>query len=275
MGIWKREFLMPESLNDLSNTQAVIKAIEDNMASFWMNYGRAQGREAFEDGRLMHFTTGIAHPLFNAVFNARLTRSEIEPTIAEVVQHFSARKLPAFWWTGPGTLPSDLGEHLKRHGFQGGPYTAGMAVELSALPESVPAPDGFQMELVESAEVLRLWVEVVAAGNEMSPALHQPLYELESALGTQRYLGSLEGKPVAVSALHLDDGVAGIYAVATLPEARGKGIGGAITLQPLLDARKSGFNVGILQSSPMGHNVYKRLGFKDFCQLEVYFFSPE
>src|SRR5262245_56321044 len=108
---------MTDILNDLSNKQAVIRAIEDNMASFWMKYGRAKVAETFEDDRLMYFSTGLAHPLFNAVFGARLTRNEIEPTITEIVEKFSARKLPFFWWTGSGTLPSDLGEHLKKQGF--------------------------------------------------------------------------------------------------------------------------------------------------------------
>jgi predicted GNAT family acetyltransferase len=268
---------MTDILNDLSNTQAVIQAIERNMFSFWMNYGRAEGGEAFEDGRLMYFTTRLTHPLFNAVFSARLTRNEIEPTIAEVVQHYVARKMPMFWWVGPGTQPSDLGEHLKQHGFHGGGYTPGMGIELSTLPDSMPAPDGFTMEAVENAAALREWIEVLAVSNDVPDFLHQPLYELEAGLppDEKRYLGRLDGKAVGAAALYVDNGVAGIYSVATLPEARGKGIGAAITLQPLLDARQAGFKVGVLQSSPMGYSVYKRLGFKDFCQLEIYYLRAE
>ncbi len=264
---------MTEILNDLSNKQAVINAIESNMASFWMQYGRAEGAETFEDDRLMYFSTGLAHPLFNAVFGARLTHNQIEPTITEIVEKFSTRKLPVFWWTGPGTLPSDLGEHLKRHGFHGGGYTPGMAMELSLLPDSIPVPEHFQIEPVKDAAVLRQWVEALAVSNEMDSALYDALYEqqLRRGLDEQRYLGRLDGKPVGVSALHVDHGVAGLYAAATLPEARGKGIGAAMTLQPLLDGRKAGYKVGVLQASEMGYSVYKRLGFKDFCELQIFY----
>jgi predicted N-acetyltransferase YhbS len=62
--------------------------------------------------------------------------------------------------------------------------------------------------------------------------------------------------------------------VATLHEARGRGIGAAITLQPLLDARKLGYRAGILQASDMGFSIYERLGFKHLCQMENFLFVP-
>ena len=68
-------------------------------------------------------------------------------------------------------------------------------------------------------------------------------------------------------------GAAGIYCVATLPEARGKGIGAALTLKPLLDAREMGNRVGVLQSSDMGFNVYEKLGFRHLCQIKNFYVS--
>jgi hypothetical protein len=51
--------------------------------------------------------------------------------------------------------------------------------------------------------------------------------------------------------------------VGTLPAARRQGIGKAITLQPLLDARARGYRYAILFSSQMGYRVYQQLGFRD------------
>jgi hypothetical protein len=32
--------------------------------------------------------------------------------------------------------------------------------------------------------------------------------------------------------------------------------------------------VGVLESSDMAHNLYKRLGFEDVCHIEQYFHMP-
>lgn len=52
------------------------------------------------------------------------------------------------------------------------------------------------------------------------------------------YVAYWDGKPVSTAAVLFGTEVAGIYTIATLPEARGKGFGAAVTLAPLLDARK-------------------------------------
>jgi len=58
-----------------------------------------------------------------------------------------------------------------------------------------------------------------------------------------------------------------IYFVGTIEEARGKMIGTAITLAPLLAAKKAGYKWAILHTSKMGLNLYKRLGFKQYCTV--------
>jgi predicted acetyltransferase len=84
------------------------------------------------------------------------------------------------------------------------------------------------------------------------------------------YLAFLNGQSVATSQLFLSAGVAGIYNVTCVPEARGQGIGAAITQAPLLDARAIGYRVGILQASKLGYPVYRRLGFQDFGKMSLY-----
>jgi len=63
-------------------------------------------------------------------------------------------------------------------------------------------------------------------------------------------------------------GMASVYGAGTLPEARGKGIGGAITLKPLLEARQLDYRYAVLFSTEMGIHAYERIGFRD-CGVRI------
>ena len=76
------------------------------------------------------------------------------------------------------------------------------------------------------------------------------------------FVGYLDDRPVATNMLFKGGGVASLYAVATVPSARGKGIGAAITLKPLLEARDDGYIYAVLFSTEMGKSVYQRIGFR-------------
>lgn len=87
------------------------------------------------------------------------------------------------------------------------------------------------------------------------------------------YVGYLGETPVGTALLFLGADVAGLYSVATVPEARRRGIGQAMTLQPLLDVRAMGYQIGTLNASEMGFGIYARLGFQEYCRLGRYLWS--
>ena len=67
------------------------------------------------------------------------------------------------------------------------------------------------------------------------------------------WIALLDGVPVAAAALFVGAGVAGIYNVATVPEARGRGIGRAVTAAALAEAVARGQRTAVLGSSEMGY----------------------
>lgn len=90
------------------------------------------------------------------------------------------------------------------------------------------------------------------------------------AVPWRHYIAYLGDAPVGTSTIFAAGGVAGVYFVMTVPEARRQGIGAAVTRFGLVEARELGCRVGVLQSSAAGRSVYEGLGFRQHCTFELY-----
>jgi GNAT superfamily N-acetyltransferase len=270
-----------------TSPEALARAVEASVIAFYSHFGRMPGARLEEGPELAWVMTGVPAPHFNAVLRTRLAPSlsdaERDARIATTLDGFRSRGLPMLWWVLPSAQPADLGDVLLAHGLTSGGTRPGMAVELSTLPGTAPADEAalaaLEIEAVADLPTYERWVEVFAACYGYAPEVAAAYRTLtaEAELGPQQppqpvrhYLGRLEGEPVAIATVLLDAGVAGLYHVGTLPHARRQGIGAAIALAPLLDARRLGYRVGVLFSSPMGLNIYRRLGFQTVCQLDRY-----
>ena len=88
--------------------------------------------------------------------------------------------------------------------------------------------------------------------------------------GHLRFTGYLDGEPVAVSSLVMTGDIAGIYAVATLPEARKRGIGTAMTLHAMKEGIARRARAATLQATPMGLPVYEKIGFRTVFDYQNY-----
>jgi N-acetylglutamate synthase len=76
------------------------------------------------------------------------------------------------------------------------------------------------------------------------------------------YLARSDGVIVSTGQGSTVDGVTGVFDVATPPEFRGRGYGAAVTSQIVRDGFDAGSRLAFLQSSELGHGVYRRLGFR-------------
>jgi GNAT superfamily N-acetyltransferase len=154
-------------------------------------------------------------------------------------------------------------------------------IPLDAALSALGAPEGVAIEGVHDRASLAQWARTFCAGMEVPAAVATVLEPaiardaLGEAAAIRYYLARLDGEPVATAMLVLAAGVAGIYAVATIETARRRGIGAAVTLAPLLDARDRGYVAGVLQSSEMGYGVYARMGFTEQFRYHSYHFQPE
>jgi GNAT superfamily N-acetyltransferase len=269
---------MNQLLHDLS-TPNLVRALETNMFAFLMNFGRAPHRELYEGSDLIRFTTGISFPFFNGVFRAQLNSESIDTIITGTLNYYTAQQIPMFWWTGPATQPPDLGIHLETHGLISKGELPVMAIDFSAVPQEESLPENLEITLVNDIESLKHWVRIAMVGFEIPDDIFNDLFELELSLGIDskqqyiRFLGWWKGLPVATSALYLDAGVAGVYYVATLPEARRQRFATSLVLAALRKARALKYCVGTLQASEMGVNVYTQIGFQEYCKMGLYLWT--
>lgn len=256
---------------------ALVRAIEDNTAELLMAMGQAGGGEQHEEPGLRWTIGGSPIDYHNCVVEADLAPAEADDAIAASVQRMRERAVPGTWHVGPSMRPADLARRLLAAGFTPGGSEPGMAADLHAVREDLPTPAGLEIERVGDDAGLATWSQTLGQGfgeGEREATWVASVYRVLGYAADDgpwlHYLARLDGSPVGTATMFLGAGVAGVYFVMTVPAARGRGIGAAVTLAGLLDARELGYRIGILTSSAMGHSVYARLGFRDYCTIELY-----
>ncbi len=271
---------MENILRDLTRP-ALAAAVKINLYEFFRSIRCSALSEYVESAGLERWFTPVPHPWFNAVLATRPPGAHDASAIVEILADFRARRVPVFtWWLWPGLAMDEWSRVLSAQGFLYDDQTPGMAVNLDAPTLNAPGPDRFTIQIVDSTQLLQTWTRIFLRGygvpENVFPQFHDFIGSLGLELPYRHYLGSLEGQPVAASSLFLGAGVAGIYNVATLPEARGRGFGAAMTAYPLHQARDLGYRAGILQSSTMGFPVYRRLGFERVTAMDHFYWkAPE
>lgn len=258
------------------SNEALVTAIRANLCEFYRHLGRSVPEGCYQDGKFTRWWTSLQHPWFNGVLSSRPPEENDEAFVEETIAYFRSQGVGAFtWWMEPRLDASAWEPLLSKYGFGFSDDTPGMAADLEALDEAVQTTEGLEVRAVDDEESLRTWTHIFALGYGLSLDWEPSIYEVERKLGlgfpVQNYLGILHGQPVATSCLFFGRGVAGIYSVSTLVEARGKGVGAAMTLIPLQEAREMGYRIGVLQSSEMGYNIYKKLGFRHLCPIEYFY----
>ena len=269
---------MGEIVQDLSPPR-LVEAIEANMFGFWVHLGRSPRFELYDGPDMIRLISDVPSPFCNNVLRAQLAPNDIDTRIEAALTPFKSRKLPMRWWISPSTLPADLDKYLEAHGLTHMADFPGMAVNLLELNEDLIPPSDLTIERVGDVKTLEQWIQAFTIGYgipvSVSNFFLDGLVSLGFELPWRHYIGWLAGEPVACSSLLLGAGVAGIYAVATVPEARGQGIGTALTLAPLREARAMGYRIGILGSTQMARGVYCRLGFQEYCKFGIYIWQGE
>jgi hypothetical protein len=133
-------------------------------------------------------------------------------------------------------------------------------------------PPELEIRRVTEARSLAAFEATLVEGyplEELPPPCRGCLYHPDAlAAGRLRcWVGWVDGRPVSVSAAWVADGVVDVVWVATLPRARRRGYGEALTWRAALTQADL---PAVLLASDDGRPVYRRMGFLPLLRFTVW-----
>lgn len=247
-------------------------AVEESLYDLYRATARLPGGELDELQSYSRHHAFPSNPMFKGIWGARLDPDAVGAVAEEALAWHRERGAPfVFWTAGPSTEPSGVGPLLEPHGFRPWEVGApGQVAELDALDWDAleRVPEGFRVERVADDDRLGAFGRTFVEAFEIPEWAGRAWVDATRAFGIGRspwdmYLGRLDGRPVATNMLFCGAGVATVFAIGTVEDARGQGIGAAITLAGLADAHERGYRYGVLFATELGAPVYRRIGFRD------------
>lgn len=256
--------------------EEVIQQVELNLWETWSNFGRGPGCTLHDEGDALWFETPIPILPYNTVLKFQVTHNA-DQRIDALINGYADRNVAPLWILHPSSAPADLAERLQKRGYQEIEIAPCMGRSLENLPEAPAIPEGVEIrEAVEDNDLMELYG--LAAWRWGVPEEHRGQlrkmiehFEIgERGSNTRFWLAWKDGAPISKIGLYSGSGSAGIYGVATRPEARGLGIASILMNTAMQAAKEMGHTLAVLDSSPLAEKLYRRLGFVNVAPLRLY-----
>jgi ribosomal protein S18 acetylase RimI-like enzyme len=254
---------------------------ERDYLTYASSFGRVPGVTTIRRPELLARRGDPAHDYLNLVLGTWATEDTVDAVIDRTLAEVGGPGRPFTWSVWPSNEPAGLRERLVAHGFAhlgDGPL---MWLDLTTAELPDEAPPGLTIERVTDRATLREAGDAAmpaAGGDEEARRLFREAYEA-LILGPDPlmtyFAGRMDGRIVSTSAVYTGTGLAGIYAIATVPDARGRGHGRALTAAALVEGRRRGFEHAALLSSELGLPVYRRLGFREVGTVSFFASPPD
>ena len=158
---------------------------------------------------------------------------------------------------------------LKQRGFRAVEEWPSMSISLNNLPKE--SNGELQIVKVETDVHLQQWLTVVEKVLFNNCLLNKHIFQqLNREENVSLWLGFFNGQPICTILSFVYFNAVGLYMISTLPAFRGKGFAQEITLKALNEASTMGTENGVLQSTRLGINTYRRMGFQEEGKFLIY-----
>ena len=244
--------------------------LDANMIEKFVYLPKLMRMEVIEKSGGILVDTSIPCDMFNIVCSPK---SALD--VKSVYNYFSSRNLPFAFWTGFNNEHTDFQKDIEKIGLSCDETEIGMAVFVSELDFEISCGK-LEIKFVSSAELLQDFIAVyknlipndAAAIDEFYMKAAPFILNQNSDL--KLFVGFYERMPVATSALFLQDNIAGVWDVTTLPKFRRKGIGTDMTVYALKYAKNlCNCDIGVLTASSDGESVYRKIGFRKIKEFRI------
>jgi GNAT superfamily N-acetyltransferase len=250
---------------------ATLARLENDNMCEWLRVscGQVPGSLVQAEGGVIAFGTGLPLALFNQIVVTAADATDAGMSAA--IGALEERGAPFYLVLRRGIddrfgrLALELGLRVEEG------ILPGMA--LHPIPEPTPpVPDGHEIRRINEAAGLDDHIQALAAGFGVPEPMARPWIGEELWLrdGCAVYVGYTDGHPVSSGFGVRTGRTIGVYSIATLPDARRRGYGAAMTERVVADGVTVGCDVAILQASDMGRPIYERLGFRTVIGRDVY-----
>jgi ribosomal protein S18 acetylase RimI-like enzyme len=248
-----------------SDSELVALANENFVASFRKAVEHSPTGDSREFGGVFAFVSDLPLSLFNGcvVVMPGGTR-DLDAALRWVV----ARRVPHRVFVA-AELETELGTVAAAHGLERDPVPyPGMV--LHPIPDPPERPDDVDVRPIgESDRDEFLGVaEALGLPRDLAEGLFSRSFLRDADV--QAFIGRLGGRSVGYSLAIRSASATGVYNVGTLPSARRRGVGTALTWAAVAVGRDAGFDCAVLQSSEMAVSMYEAMAFRTVAPYVVF-----
>lgn len=243
--------------------------LNENWAA-WLCFtaDHAMGGETRTFDTIRCSSVGVPMPLFNQAFVFEEPRVD---ELARATSWLAKRDVP-FWVTAPDSVAPAVADMAGAAGLDPtATNMPGMAYPSLERLTAEPTGDVDVVEVADSAQLADF--AIVASEAFGAPLEAAATLAPATTLDDDRcswFLGYVDGDPVVCGQLIRTADVAGAYSIGVREQFRRRGLGTAISTTVLTAGRELGCSIGVLQASPMGEPVYRRMGFETVTQYHLF-----
>ena len=207
------------------------------------------------------------------IYNIDFRSASLNERLEKIVHNIKKRKVPPFLLVGPDFISEHNHNIIEDNGFIKIAEWQGMAMDMKSFTINNYKPV-IEIVTVGNQNQLNDWYHIVREELYSNKKLEKEIfYRFHEENNTKLFIGYAENKPVTTSMSFVVNNVAGLYMIATKREYRKLGFGKAITHHAMKDSKQSGANICILQSTIDGYPIYKKIGFKEYCEFSIYWLA--